>query len=56
MDADQILVMEHGRVIERGGHQELLARAGSYAQMWRLQQQEDASRIDEDAELSLTAK
>jgi len=56
MDADEILVMEHGRVIERGTHQELLARAGSYAQMWRLQQQEDASRVDADAELSLAAK
>ncbi|HEY9445592.1 MAG TPA: ATP-binding cassette domain-containing protein, partial [Burkholderiales bacterium] len=56
MDADQILVMEHGRVIERGTHHELLARGGSYAQMWRLQQQEDASRDAADAELSLAAK
>jgi ATP-binding cassette, subfamily B, heavy metal transporter len=42
--ADQILVLEHGRIIERGNHTELLAAGGSYARMWALQQQhrEDA--------------
>jgi len=40
VDADQILVMEHGRIIERGTHQELLTDKGSYATMWQLQQQE----------------
>ena len=44
MDADEILVMEHGRIIERGTHRELLASAGAYEQMWALQQQEDAAR------------
>jgi ATP-binding cassette subfamily B protein len=44
MDADEILVMDHGRIIERGSHRELLARRGAYAQMWALQQQEDADR------------
>jgi ATP-binding cassette, subfamily B, heavy metal transporter len=44
MDADQILVMEHGRIIERGTHRELLMRREAYAQMWALQQQEDAER------------
>ena len=41
MDADQILVMDHGRIVERGTHNELLARNGAYAHMWALQQQEE---------------
>ncbi len=45
MDADQILVMDGGRIVERGKHRELLDSAGQYAQMWALQQQEvDAER------------
>lgn len=42
MNADQILVMDAGQVVERGSHAELLARDGHYAQMWRLQQSEKA--------------
>jgi ATP-binding cassette subfamily B protein len=38
VDADQILVLEQGRVIEHGRHHELLARRGHYAQMWARQQ------------------
>jgi len=38
VDAHEILVLEHGHIIERGRHDELLARGGRYAQMWRLQQ------------------
>jgi ATP-binding cassette subfamily B protein len=44
MDADQILVMEGGRIIERGSHRELLDRSGAYAQMWALQQQEESQQ------------
>ena len=40
MNADQILVMDGGRVVERGSHGDLLARDGRYAQMWQLQQRE----------------
>ncbi|MBS4096977.1 MAG: ABC transporter ATP-binding protein/permease [Sulfuricella sp.] len=40
VDADQILVMEHGRIIERGTHRELLAMNGVYTHMWALQQEE----------------
>jgi ATP-binding cassette subfamily B protein len=43
MDADQILVMSEGRIVERGTHADLLARGGHYADMWRLQQQERAT-------------
>ena len=40
MDADQIIVMDHGRIVERGAHRELLARDGTYAHLWNLQLQE----------------
>ncbi len=45
MDADQILVMDGGRIVERGAHRELLERNGAYAEMWALQQQEEAGGI-----------
>jgi ATP-binding cassette, subfamily B, heavy metal transporter len=38
VDAHQILVMEQGRILERGSHAELLEIDGRYAEMWRLQQ------------------
>ncbi len=40
MGADEILVMDAGRIVERGSHAQLLDLQGHYAQMWRLQQQE----------------
>ena len=40
MNADLILVMDRGRVVERGRHAELLDTGGVYARMWRLQQEE----------------
>ncbi|MEJ0002645.1 MAG: ABC transporter ATP-binding protein/permease [Pararobbsia sp.] len=36
--AEQILVMDHGRIVERGTHEVLLEKGGLYAQMWSLQQ------------------
>lgn len=41
VDADEILVMERGRIVERGTHSGLLAKDSFYAQMWALQQQEE---------------
>ncbi len=38
VQAHEILVIDHGRIIERGTHPQLLAANGRYAQMWRLQQ------------------
>mgnify|MGYP001816028574 FL=1 len=39
-DADNILVMDAGRIVEQGTHQDLLARGDFYAKMWSLQQEE----------------
>ncbi|MBL0142940.1 MAG: ABC transporter ATP-binding protein/permease [Betaproteobacteria bacterium] len=46
VDADQILVMEAGRIVERGTFRELIAQEGRFAEMWRLQQQEEAEGAD----------
>jgi ABC-type transport system involved in Fe-S cluster assembly fused permease/ATPase subunit len=40
VDADQILVLDRGRIVERGTHGALLAEGGTYARMWQLQQSE----------------
>jgi len=55
VDADQILVMDHGRIVERGTHRALLELSGTYARMWALQQREE-ERMRVDLELaSLTS-
>ncbi len=45
VDADEIIVMEHGRIVERGTHHQLLSHKGRYAALWSMQQQ--AARRDE---------
>ncbi len=43
IDADTILVLDHGRITEQGTHKELLAAQGRYAAMWSLQQTEGSN-------------
>lgn len=43
VDAHEILVMDSGRIIERGTHEALLAQGGRYAQMWNLQRNQPES-------------
>lgn len=40
-DADRILVLDQGRIVESGRHEELLAREGLYASLWTMQQKDD---------------
>jgi ATP-binding cassette subfamily B protein len=40
VDADRIVVIERGAVVEEGTHQNLLAAKGQYAELWQLQQQQ----------------
>src|SRR5439155_20332116 len=46
VDADEILVLDHGRIVERGSHTALLLAEGVYSRMWRLQQ--DQMRAEPD--------
>jgi len=46
-DADQVLVIDAGRIVERGTHGQLLARGGRYAEMWALQQQSSEQPFEE---------
>ena len=54
VDADEILVLDHGRIVERGRFRELIAADGRFAEMWRLQLEEgrkqDAAPAPGDAE------
>jgi len=47
VDAEQILVMEQGEIVERGSHRELLTHNGVYARLWAMQQEEaTAERVE----------
>jgi ATP-binding cassette subfamily B protein len=45
-DADEIVLLEQGRIAERGRHAELLQKDGAYARLWRLQQREKEAAAD----------
>ncbi|MCC6533803.1 MAG: ABC transporter ATP-binding protein/permease [Burkholderiales bacterium] len=47
--ADQILVLDHGRIVERGTHRQLLERGQIYAGMWALQQKEAKAREESES-------
>ena len=47
MNADEILVLDSGRIVDRGSHFSLLEENGRYAQMWALQQQEEELKSPE---------
>ena len=60
VDADQIVVLDAGRIAERGSHAELLAAGGRYAALWAMQQRRppgasDADTAEDDAERSVPA-
>jgi ABC-type transport system involved in Fe-S cluster assembly fused permease/ATPase subunit len=54
VDADEILVLDQGRIVERGAFRELLAADGKFAEMWRLQQQEAVKAQSEADERKAT--
>jgi ATP-binding cassette subfamily B protein len=48
VDADHILVMQEGRIVEQGSHQVLLEQGGSYAHLWQIQQQQKQQQQKQD--------
>jgi len=57
VDADEILVLDHGEIVERGKHDDLVARGGAYASMWNKQREAAAVRerlkeVEDDPEVT----
>jgi ATP-binding cassette subfamily B protein len=59
VNADEIIVLDEGRIIERGRHGDLLAQGGAYATLWARQQaaarRGDDETVDEDIAIDLGA-
>lgn len=56
MHADEIIVLDEGRIIERGDHQSLLAHSGIYAELYELQSRADATAtLDDDVPAGVPA-
>ena len=53
VDADTILVMDAGRIVEQGTHQELLSSEGIYARLWALQQEEARHELETEQQPAL---
>ena len=56
IDADEIIVLEDGRVVERGRHGDLLALDRKYAAMWRRQQEAARREVEADDRMAVGAK
>ena len=55
IDADEILVLDEGQIVERGTHRSLLSQKGLYTELWQNQQEESELEADADADLEVDA-